>query len=87
MKDLITNIKAKVADIKNKKKFLLVLDNNNQNITRAVKNLDKVDVILADSLNCVDVLNHDVILTSEKAVNKIDQHYKKVSLKRSQDKK
>lgn len=87
LKNLITNIKTKISSIKDNKKFLLVLDKNDQNIMRAVKNLDKVDIILADSLNCVDILNHDTILTSEKAVDKIDKHYKKVSVKRSQNKK
>lgn len=87
LKNLIANIKTKIDSIKDKKKFLLILDKNDQNIMRAVKNLDKVDIILADSLNCVDILNHDTILTSEKAVDQIDKHYKKVSVKRSQDKK
>jgi len=85
LKTLITNIKSKVADAKSSKKFLLILDNNDALIFRAVKNLDKVDAIMSDSLNCVDILNHDAVLTSEKAVNQIDKHYQKVSIKRSQD--
>lgn len=84
LQNWIANLKTKTAAIENNKKFLLVLESNDQNLSRAVRNLDKVDIILADSLNCVDVLNHGAILTSEKAVQKIDQHYKKVSAKRGQ---
>ncbi|MDO8669151.1 MAG: 50S ribosomal protein L4 [Candidatus Buchananbacteria bacterium] len=84
LKDWLESLKSKITDIKNGKKFLLVLDKNDDNLIRAVKNLDKVDVILADSLNCVDILNHDTMFASEKAVDKIDKHYKQVSVKRSQ---
>lgn len=85
LKDWIATVKSKIAEVKDNKKFLLVLDKSDDNINRAVNNLDKVDVILADSLNCVDILNHDTMLASEKAVAKIDQHYKQVSVKRSQE--
>lgn len=87
LKNWLESLKAKINEIKDHKKFLLVLDKNDVNIVRAVKNLDKIDAILADSLNCIDILNHDTLLASEKAVDKIDKHYKKVSVKRSQTKK
>ena len=85
LKNWLENMKSKIASLKDVKKFLLVLDNNDQNIIRAANNLDKVDILLADSLNCIDILNHPALLTSEKAVNQIDKHYKKVSIKRSQE--
>ena len=85
LKNWLDNLKSKITDIQNKKKFLLVLDKNDQSLIRAVKNLDKTDVILADSLNCLDILSHDAILTSEPAITQIDKHYKKVSVKRSRE--
>jgi large subunit ribosomal protein L4 len=75
----IDNIKTKVVDIKDHKKFLIVLEGQNEKFVRATRNLDKVDVILADSLNCVDILNHDTIFTTEKSVERIDDFYKKIN--------
>lgn len=86
LKALIDNVRLKIAEAKDSKKFLLIVDSNNELMTRAVQNLDKVKVISSDSLNCVDILNHDTILTSEKAVDQIDKHYLKVSIKRSEAK-
>lgn len=82
LKTWIETMKGKIADIKDNKKFLLVIEKQDESLVKAVRNLDKVDVILADSLNCVDILNHDTILVSEKSVEKIDTHYTLVSEKK-----
>jgi len=82
MKNWIDSIKSKIEDIKDGKKFLLVLEKNSESVIRSIRNLDKVTAISADSLNCIDILNNDVLLASEKAIDKIDGHYKKISEKK-----
>ena len=87
LKIWIETMKSKVSNIKDGKKFLLVIEEKDDKMVKAVRNLDKVDAILADSLNCVDILKHDTVFASEKAIETIDKHYGKVSEKRSKDKK
>lgn len=77
----LSNIKTKeiVQILKNlpvQKKTLLVLPKQDQKIVKACDNLPKVKVILADSLNCVDVLNYDTVLVLEDAVEVIEKTYK-----------
>jgi large subunit ribosomal protein L4 len=87
LRDWISEIKSKLSDIKDNKRFLLVIDGKDDNIKKAVRNLDKVEAILADSLNCVDILKADTIFASEKAVNRIDNHYKKINENKVSEKK
>ena len=75
----LKEMKNKIANLKNSKKFLLVMDGNDKKIISAGLNLKNVNTIMADSLNCKEVLNHDALLVSEKAVSIIDQHYKKIT--------
>lgn len=58
------------------KKVLLVLPKQDQKIVKACDNLPNVKVILADSLNCVDVLNYNTVLVLEDAVEVIEKTYK-----------
>lgn len=74
----LKDIKAKISGLENGKKFLLILEGNDKTIIRTAFNLKNVNTISADSLNCVDVLNYDTILTSENAIDKIVNHYKLV---------
>ena len=59
----------------------MILDSNDHKIIRAALNLKNINTILADSLNCVDILKYDTILTSEKALDIIDKHYQKIKEK------
>ncbi len=77
----LKDLKNKINDLKNSKKFLLILDSNDRKMIRAALNLKNINTILADSLNCVDILKYDTILTSEKALDIIDKHYQKIKEK------
>ena len=57
----LKEIKNKIAALKNSKKFLLVLDNNDKKMIAAGLNLKNVNTIMATSLNCIEVLNHDAV--------------------------
>ncbi len=58
------------------KKTLIVVDPKNEAVKRATKNVPKVATIGAKSLNVVDILSHDYILVSKKAVEQITDTYK-----------
>ncbi|MFA5029673.1 MAG: 50S ribosomal protein L4 [Patescibacteria group bacterium] len=77
----LKQLKNKISELKDSKKFLLILNNNDQKSIKAALNLKNVNTILADSLNCVDVLKYDTLLLSEEAVSRIDKHYRQVALK------
>jgi large subunit ribosomal protein L4 len=77
----LKSIKSKIDVLKEGKKFLLILDENNKDVINSCLNLKKVNTILADSLNCVEILNYDKVLATEAAIAKIEKHYNKVSEK------
>ncbi len=79
----LKEIKNKIENLKNSKKFLLVLDNNDKKTINSALNLSSVNTILANSLNCVDLLKYDTVLASEKALAVIDKHYKLIREKKS----
>ncbi|MEI6288293.1 MAG: 50S ribosomal protein L4 [bacterium] len=78
----IKDIKKKIEALKDGKRFLLVLDENDQKTIRSINNLEKVNTILADSLNCVEILKADKVLVSMKAIEKIEKHYKQLKEKK-----
>ncbi len=78
----LKNLKAKLENLKDGKKFLMVPETNDKNLVRASLNLKNIQVISADSLNCVDILKNNALLVSEKAVEKIEKHYKKINEKK-----
>ena len=74
--------KANLVDIKDSKKLLLVMDAKDDKLTRSAKNLKNIETISFASLNCVDILHSDAILVSEKAIEAIEKHFKKVNEKK-----
>lgn len=78
----IKDIKSKIDSLKNSKKFLLVTEEKNPALLQAASNLKNVQTIGYQSLNCVDLLKYDTVLTSEKAVTSIDKHFKKIIIKK-----
>ncbi len=86
-KDLTNWLKllaGKLELLKDTKKYLLVLDGQNKDLVQAAKNLKNVTIILADSLNCISVLNHEKLLITEKALDIISKHYRKVNQAKKQ---
>jgi large subunit ribosomal protein L4 len=61
----------------NSSKLLVVLDKKNRFLEKSVHNLDNVKVILADSLNVIDVLNSQKLLFVKKSFDILDKIYLK----------
>lgn len=80
----VKGLAGKIADLKSSKKFLLVMDAKDANLTRAAGNLKNISTIAATSLNCLDILKNDTMLVSEKAVASIEKHYNKIKEKKDE---
>src|SRR5690625_1646626 len=52
------------------KKALLVVAENNENLTRSANNLQHVKVITVDQLNVLDLLSHDKLILTKDAADK-----------------
>ena len=71
----------KVAELLNKlpiksKSALIVLDKKNEQLLRGCRNLPKVDTLPVGSLNVVDLLKFEYLLTTAGAIKKIEAMYK-----------
>jgi len=58
-------------------KILIILDKINREVELSAANLPYVKVIKTENMNIVDLLNHDYLLTSVEALNKITANYLK----------
>jgi len=56
-------------------KVLVIAPSRDERLELSVRNLPTVNVILADSLNIVDVLNADVVLITEPAITTMSEVY------------
>jgi len=61
--------------IKYEKSVLLVMHENDENILRAVQNLQSVTPILLEQLNTYDIVSNINILATLESVNKIEEAY------------
>ena len=59
----------KIAD----KKVLLVVDELNENVILASRNLQNIALLEADEVNVLDLVMADFVLTTEKAIGKIEE--------------
>ena len=57
------------------KNILIVVDKKNDNIVKSVKNIPRVSVIMADSLNVVDLLKYENILFSLNSLDVLEKVY------------
>jgi len=64
-----------------KKKTLIAFVGSNQPLIASVKNLQYITAIGVNSLNVVDVLAHDYLVTTEEGIEKIKVIYNKFSVK------
>ncbi|MAF14312.1 MAG: 50S ribosomal protein L4 [Parcubacteria group bacterium] len=75
--------KKAVNKVKNKKpsvkSVLVVLPSKNDKVKRATSNINKVDTILADSLNVVDILKNQYLLLPVDSLEKIKKTFISVS--------
>ncbi|MDA8202035.1 MAG: 50S ribosomal protein L4 [Chloroflexi bacterium] len=56
-------------------RVLVVAPSRDQRLSLSARNLPEVDVILADSLNVVDVLNADLLLIEQPAIATLEEVY------------
>ena len=77
-KDMVATLKG-IGDTvaKDARKFLFVLPKADQNISRAVANLKKAKVIMANSLNVVDLLKYDTLIVPQASIAVIEKTYLK----------
>ena len=57
-------------------KVLFVTNDENENLYMAARNLGNVLVLMADEINCYDIVNADVMVCDEEAVKKIEEAIK-----------
>ncbi|MFH1938230.1 MAG: 50S ribosomal protein L4 [Patescibacteria group bacterium] len=74
MVEVIKNLKNKVKKDLDKS-ILIVLPSSNQDIVRASKNIPKVKIIRADSLNVLDVLTYKNLLVLQGSIKVIEKTY------------
>jgi large subunit ribosomal protein L4 len=66
---------AVLAALEAKGRILVVAPGSDERLRLSARNLPAVDVILADSLNVVDLLNADVVLIEQPALARIEEVY------------
>lgn len=62
-----------LENLKLNNKILFVTSDDAENLYLAVRNLPNVLVIYADEVNCYDLVNADVVVMDEAAVNKLEE--------------
>ena len=72
----LTGLKKKVAS-KDARKFLFVLPKKDEMIERATRNLKDAKVIHANSLNILDLLKYDSVITPKTSLEIIEKTYLK----------
>lgn len=65
-----------LENLKLDNKILFVTSDDAENLYLAVRNLPNVLVIYADEVNCYDLVNADVVVIDEAAVNKLEEALK-----------
>ncbi len=68
------NILNKLIPEKNKK-ILLALADNDKNIIKSARNIDKLRTMPVESLNVLDLLKADYLVTTIEGIKKIEKHY------------
>jgi len=78
----LSGIKTKkFVDILNKlipekdKKILLALEDNDKKIIKSARNIEKLRTMPVESLNVLDLLKSDYLITTVKGIKKIEEHY------------
>ncbi len=80
--DNLININKEAKEVKKaskkEKSILVTLDKKNDDVVKASANIPKAKIVLTNSLNVLDLLNHKYILITEKGVGVIEETFKKV---------
>ncbi len=76
MAEIIKDLKEKTKKDLNKS-ALIILPSSNQDVIRATKNIPKIKIIRADSLNVLDVLTYKHLLLLQGSIKVIEKTYLK----------
>jgi len=63
-----------LVNLRSGKKPLLVIEEENEMVRRAARNIEGVKVISPNSLNLYDLLNHNKLILTKEALAKIEEH-------------
>ena len=74
-KELVTVLQALGAGDGKARRVLVVAPGRDEQLTLSARNLPKVEVILADSLNVVDLINADTVLIEQPALARMEEVY------------
>lgn len=85
LKNLLADLTKSFSALAATKSFLIVLPAKDEKMVRASMNLQSINTIKADSLNCVDILKYGAIIVPEKSVDVIVNHYRQISDKREKN--
>jgi len=66
-----------VAALKLERKVLFVCENTQENVLRSSRNIKKVNIMRWESINALDVLLHDNVVITQKALENLTQRLKK----------
>ena len=75
---LLLPIKKEKQKKEKREKILIIVENKNENLVRAVKNVPRIGTIRADCLNIVDLLKYKYLLITKEGIKKIEKTYLKV---------
>nr|YP_009296356.1 ribosomal protein L4 [Sebdenia flabellata]AOM65291.1 ribosomal protein L4 [Sebdenia flabellata] len=74
-KTIIQRIKSLGLNIQNKEKILIIVKTKNTNVYLSLRNLRNIDLVAADQINILSLLQADKLIITQNALNKIKQIY------------
>jgi len=78
--EIVSNIEKKIIsekDVKSKRSFLIIVEKKNEEIKRAMANLEGVQVINLNNINIVDLLKYRNLVLTVNTVKEIEKKYNK----------
>ena len=73
---ILTNLEKKVFAVESKKRSVLVVNDNNENVKRSGRNLTGVEIMNVDNINIVDLLKYKKLIFTVDGVKKLEERYK-----------
>jgi len=64
-----------LQNLKADKKSLIVIEDNNENVIKSARNIPGVMTTSADTLTVYDILNHDNLIMTKAAVERVEEVY------------
>jgi large subunit ribosomal protein L4 len=74
-RDLVASLAALGGGDGHGRRILLVAPSRDEQLELSARNLPRVEVLLADSLNVVDLVNADLVLIEQPAIARMEEVY------------